>query len=944
MTIAAGALLATATASALAAPLPKDPRVLTGKLSNGVTWKYRQHDNPPGKMALFIHVDTGSLNETDDQRGLAHFMEHMVFNGTENFAPGELIPYFESIGMEFGGDLNAFTSFDQTVYMIFLPNTKREQVDDALKVLSDYAFRALLLNEEIDKERGVILEESRRGKSAFQRIRDKLWPELFEGSRFAERLPIGDDDVIANAPRSEFVDYYRTWYRPENVTVVLVGDADPEPLIPLIEKWFGKYKPDVPARAPLSAKFKPFTEQRAMVVTDPEMAFCDVEMSKIRPGRPAATTTEQWRARLVENFAGWIMGRRFEERVNKGEASYRRANANVSDFFQEAIMVSASANGEPQDWNKMLEEVVMEVNRACEYGFTDREMELARSEFLANAERAVRTESTKNARGLGFQIIRATNEEEPVLSAKDELALYKEFLPQIQLDEVNATFRRYFKPGSFAYVVQMVDKEGVAVPTRDDVLATARAAWSRKVEPPKQDEAATELLAALPEPGNVVASTTDDDLGITSAWLSNGARVHHRFMDYKKDTVLVNIALAGGEIEETAENAGVTEVASLVVQEPATNRLTSTQMRDLMTGKNIKLRGGGRGDSFTISIQGSPEDLEEGLQEAYALLTDGKIEESAFKNWKLRMLQMLEMFSKMPQMKGFLEIEDLVTGGDPRRTMITPERIENQTIERAQAWFDRLARTAPIEVAVVGDIPLDKAMPLIERYVGSLPERPRSADYLDKLRKSRRPTGPLARHIDLETMTPQAMAITGFMGSEGRNVHDTRAMTLSSEILSSRLIKRIREDLSLVYSIRGSHNESWIYEDAGRFMTGAPCDPANVNKVVEEVNNIFTDYADKGPTEEELSNAKKQVANNLDTEMREPRYWMRVLSHLDLHDRDLEVEKNEKEAYEPYTIEQVRAVFKKYYRPTRKFMLTVVPKAPKTTPEPAKEEADAPAS
>ena len=177
-------------------PLPRDSRIITGKLKNGVTWMYRKHDNPPGKMALMIHVRTGSLNETDSQRGLAHFVEHMAFNGTENFPPGELIPYFESIGMEFGADLNAFTSFDQTAYMLFTPDTETEQIDKALMVLSDYAFRMLFLEEEIEKERGVILEESRTGKNAYQRMRDELWPELFEGSRFAERLPIGKDEII----------------------------------------------------------------------------------------------------------------------------------------------------------------------------------------------------------------------------------------------------------------------------------------------------------------------------------------------------------------------------------------------------------------------------------------------------------------------------------------------------------------------------------------------------------------------------------------------------------------------------------------------------------------------------------------------------------------------------------------------------------------------------
>jgi len=282
-------------APALAKPLPVDARIITGKLDNGVTWMYREHANPPGKMAMMIHIDAGSLNETDQQRGLAHFMEHMVFNGTKHFPPGKLIPFFESIGMEFGADLNAFTGFDQTAYMLFLPDTEPDRMDKSLMVLSDYAFGALLLDEELDKERGVILAETRTGKSAEQRMRDKLWPELYKGSRFADRLPIGKEEIVANAPRSEFVDFYRTWYRPENLTVLLVGDAKPDGILPIVEKWFGEYRPQVPARKPKGPEFQPFTKQRAMVVTDPEMSRCEVHMTNIRPGRPPTTTVEQWR-------------------------------------------------------------------------------------------------------------------------------------------------------------------------------------------------------------------------------------------------------------------------------------------------------------------------------------------------------------------------------------------------------------------------------------------------------------------------------------------------------------------------------------------------------------------------------------------------------------------------------------------------------------------------
>lgn len=913
-----------------AKPLPNDTRILSGTLTNGVRWYYRQHDNPPGKMALMIHVRTGSLNETEEQRGLAHFLEHMGFNGTEHFPPGKLIPYFESIGMQFGADLNAYTSFDQTVYLLYTPDTTSNQIDKALMVLSDYAFRASFLPAEIDKERGVVLEEARSGKSAQQRIRDKLWPQLLAGSRFATRLPIGDEKVIAGLPRDEFAAYYASYYRPENVTVLLSGDAPPDGIIPLIAKWFGEAVVKTPAGKTMGPELKAFSKETAFVVTDPEMAYCETEMLKIRPGRPPTITDEQWRVELVEYVGNWILNRRHDDRVRKGEASYRGAGASVGNFFNDAVIVDSSASGEPVDWEKMLSESIIEVKRALEFGFTSRELALARQEILAGAERAVRTEPTRNARSIVSEMVSAVNDRIPVLSAAQKLELYRKFLPEIELAEVNRSFKENFAPGSFAYVVTMIEKEGVKVPGTNEVLAAAQRSWKTQVETRAEQAAPTALMESPPKPGKVLETKEDPDLKIVSGWLSNGVRFHYRFMDYKKDSVMVSISLAGGQIEETSTNAGVSQVASLAISDAATSRLTSTQMRDLMTGKNIHVGGGPDGDSFSFSITGSPQDLESGLQKAFLLLTDGKIEEASFKNWRLSTLQAIEQREKVPGFKASEALEELLSSGDPRRMPLGKARVEALTLRSGQEWFDRLTRQAPIEVAVVGDLSWEKTKPLLEQYLGGLPAHPRNADYLAAKRNLKRAKGPQKREVRVETVTPQAVAFAGFASSEGKNAFDTRALDLAANILTSRLIKKIREEMGIVYSIGAGNSESWIYRDAGRFLSGAPCDPTNSTRVIEEVHRQFRAFADQAPTGEEMTNAQKQIANHLDVSMREPGYWWGVLRHHDLHGRDLAEEKRVKEAFASLTAEQVQEVFKKYYIPERQFSVSAFPTGAKS--------------
>jgi zinc protease len=909
--------------------LPTDDRIKTGKLSNGVTWLYRQHDNPPGKMALMIHIDTGSLNETDEQRGLAHFIEHMAFNGSENFAPGALVPYFESIGMEFGRDLNAFTSFDQTAYKLDLPDTKPETMDKALMVLSDYAFRQLLPDEEINKERGVVLSELRAGMSAQQRIRDQLFEKLFGDTRIGQRLPIGKENVIKDAPRSLIENYYRTWYRPDRVALIIVGDAAPEPYLPLIEKWFGQYKAPGEAQPIKHTELKPFKQARALILSDPEYSQGDVDIYNVSPGRPPTTTMEQARVDLLEEIGGWIMGRRFSDQIKKGHASYREAGAQVMNFFNDAMLVNASAVGEPRDWEKMLDELVLEINRAREYGFLKGEFELCKTELVSQAEDAVRKESTRDAQRIVREILQGVNDHEPILSAQQHLDVLKKLLPTVKLEEVSAAFKEHFKPGTFAYVLTMPKNDALTLPSEDDVMAAAKAAEARKAEAPQDVKDLADLLQKEPTPGTLVEPAKDADLAITEGWLENGVRVHHRFMDYKKDLVMLSITLAGGQIEETADNAGVTQVASLILAQPATSRLASTDIEDMLTGKNIKVSGGGTDDAFTISVSGSPKDLETGLKLAHALLTDGKLEQSAFDNWKQQALQQYAMASKMPQFAAFETFLKAVTGNDPRKpVLLNPGQIEAQSVARSQAWFERLCREAPIEVAVVGEVQLDDVKPLIEKYIGSLPKRSRTTEKLDQLRKLKREGGPLERKVDIETITPQAWALVGFMGCNTTAVTDMRALNIAANILDSRLIKRIREELGIVYSIGAQSRPERCYEDSGFFLSGAPCAPDKPDEVIKEVEAIFQAFAETGPTADELEAAKKQIANHLDTQLKEPSFWFDQLKNLDLHRIKLADLKNIPDAYQALTADQVKDIFKKYDVPKRIFRVAVVPKKP----------------
>lgn len=904
--------------------LKADERIKTGTFDNGLKWMFRAHDNPPGKMALLLHIDTGSINETDDQRGLAHFIEHMCFNGTENYPPGTLIPYFESIGMEFGADLNASTGFDTTSYMLFLPNTDSDEIDKALGVLSDFAFRTLFDAEEIDKERGIILSEKRARDNVAFRMQIEEWKKIYGDARFANRLPIGTEEVINNAGRDRFVAYYDKWYRPDMMTMIVVGDTTLDKVKPLIEKNFGSEKNDGPKPTPMAAEIPESKPGQALVMTDPEYKYCQASLLKHLGTRPPATTEEAFRTELLERLAQIMLARRYEDRIQRGEASYQTAAAVVSSFLDNALMANGTIACEPAKWEASLSELIEEIVRVRDHGFLSRELELAKKQVVSRAERRVKTEPTTNANGLLMRMSRSVTNEEPIVAAADRLALIERLLPTISVEEISQHFAKQFAPGDYIVTLD-IDPTADNVPSNEQLMAAMKAAFARKTEPLPESVEQKALAASDLTPGKIVSEETNEKLGITQAWLSNGIRVNHRFMDYKKDAVNVSINLAGGKIEEAGDSLGRSDAAGNVMSTPATSVFSSSEIRDLMTGKNMRVTGAAAGDKFTLRLIGSPEDLEAGLQVARALLVDGKLEETAFENWKQMWMQQLQLIKSFPEFEAARALSRVISGNDPRAEIGDPERVERQTVADAQAWFTRIARTAPIEVTVVGEISKEDAFALVQKYLGSLPERPRTLANMDALRKYNRGDGPLHERAPVETATKKASAMVGFFTAPEKADDEHLALTLAAQVLSTRLIDDLREEKAWVYSIKANASRNFEYEDSSLLMAGSSCAPDRAEEVVAEINKVFADFAASGPTDEELANAKKQLLNNLDTQMKEPGFWWRILEDSTRYCTNLARYEDPESLVNAVTKDQVQTVMQKYYQPARMFDVVASP-------------------
>lgn len=926
--------------------LPRDTNNVYGHFDNGVAYIVRKTINPPGKLSIDLHVRTGAINENDDQKGLAHFLEHMAFKGSTHYPPGELIKYLSSLGLTFGADTNAHTNFNETVFKLSMPDNKPETITAALTVMSDYASGLLLDAQQIDGERGVILEEARTRKGAGERIGKLIRKQLFAGTRIESHDVIGEEDQIKSFPRSTFLDYWNTWYRPENMTLIVAGDIDPATVIGQAKEKLGSFTARAAARPAQLAGLKPFTAPRGIIVTDPEQVAADVSIIGMKPSPGKIETVSQHRREVVAGLGEWIVNRRFHDRITRGGAPFREASVDTSDFLLEAMEISASAEGQPQDWNRILDATIEEISRAMDYGFSAQEIDLAKRNLLSQSEWAVKTEASTEAKDWVARLASDVGRSRPIMSAQQRLDLNKEIASTLTSDEINAVFKENFTTKNFAYVLVLPAKEGVAVPTESDILAAATAAWSKKTVAPTENAAIASILAAQPAAGKATSTQVDEKLGVSTYVFDNGVVFHHKFMDSMKNQVAVRLVLPGGPIEETEKTKGLSVLAGQIIDQPATHRLTSPQVRDLMTGKNVSVDGGFSIDALSITVKGSPSDLPAGLELVHALLTDATLEQSAVDQWKKAQLDELKQKSTSAKAQIGDAVAQTLGANDIRLAPLTEADVKRLNREEAEQWFNRVAKNAAIEITVVGDLPKDQAMELVAKYVGSLPKRSGTFTDLDNLRKLNRPAGPFVKTIQFEGITPTAIVMAGYVGCEETSL-DRRPLSMASMILSDRMVERIRVKDNLVYSIGCMNRPASGMPGLGQFFAAAPTDPKNAERLSATVIELIQAMAQDGPTDQEMNTARKQIINTLTTQMKEPDFWITQLGTTVYHHRDLNDLHSVPDVYNTYTAELVRDTLRKYATPAGEFRLASVPKtqaATKPAAQPSSTSQPAPAA
>src|SRR6266404_4328318 len=791
-----------AQSAVLSQPMPVDPQITIGKFANGMRYYIRANPKPEKRAELRLVVNAGSVLEEDDQQGLAHLVEHMAFDGTQHFPKNELVSFIESLGMRFGADLNAYTSFDETVYMLQVPTDKPETLDRALLILEDWAHNVSFDAAEIEKERGVVMEEWRLGRGAGSRMRDKEFPIMFKGSRYAERLPIGKPEIIQGGKAERLKKFYTDWYRPDLMAVVAVGDFDKASM----EKLFTAHFASIPAatnpRPRLTYDIPDHAGTVYAIATDKEATNTTVEVYNLLPARAQGSLTD-YRQRTVDRLFSGMLSGRFSELAQKPDAPFIFAGGGRGSFLarsKESASLFAVVKEDAVD--RGLDALLTEAERVARFGFTATELERQKQSVLVNYQRlAVEKNNTVSANRAG-EYIRNFLQNEGMPSAEDEYALHQRFLPEIKLDEVNKLAKEWFSGENRLVVINAPEKNGLTIPDETKLAAVIKAVAAKDLKPYVDTVGTAALLESIPTPGTIARTTTNEATGITEWELSNGVKVVLKPTTFKADEILFRATSPGGTSLAGDQDYIPASTATQVVTAGGVGKFNAIDLRKYLTGKTVsaspfiaELEEGLNGSS-------SRKDLETMFQLIYLRFTQPRGDATAFGVQGSQMRTLLANQRALPEYAFFEALTMARYQNHLRRRLPTPATIDEWNLDKSLAFYkDRFADASDFTFVFVGSFDLATIKPLAERYLGALPAIRRKESWKDV--GVRTPTNVVEKRVEkgIEPKSEVGIVFTGPFEWDQTHRVAIRAMV---EILRTRLTETIREELGGTYSINAT--------------------------------------------------------------------------------------------------------------------------------------------
>lgn len=858
--------------------LPVDPLVKIGKLPNGLTYYIRKNAKPEKKVELRLAVNAGSILEDNEQQGLAHFMEHMNFNGTKNFRENQLVDYLQKIGVKFGADLNAYTGFDETVYILPIPSDNADIVEKGFTVLEDWAGNNLFETNEIEKERGVVLEESRLSKGSGERMRRQYFPHLFRDSKYAIRLPIGKDSILKSFRPEVLRKFYKDWYRPNLMAVIVVGDIDPAVAEKKIIAHFSKFKnPANPRIRPAITSIKNWTTPEAMVVTDDEATNTIVQVFNFVQPAQKIKTWGDYRQSIVQNLFSSLVNQRLSELTQKENPPFVFGSTGFNEFLRGYKAFTSFAflgQGKVED---AVNALVSETERARQFGFLQAELDRAKANMLNSAEEAYKERDKSESANIVDEYVNNFLDGTAIPGVVNDYKFIKQVLPTISLSEVNAIAKKMPAPTNAFTLVTAPSTEKSKLPDDKTLLSEVVAAIKRPVTPYEEKAIAKSLMDQEPAPGKVTEEKTNAKLGTTDYTLSNGVTVTIKPTTYKNDQILMDAWRLGGYSKFDLSDKDNAQYAAIIVQQMGVKDFSPTDLEKFLSGKTVSATPYINENEDGIEGSSSVKDFETFLQLTNLYFTQPRKDESLFNSFINKQKGMVQFLAQNP--RAFYQ--DTLTkiaynnnpwaGGIPK-----PSTFANINLDKSLAAYKNIFGNAyGMHFTFVGNIDPAKAKPLVEKYLGSLPASQEENMFKDN--GVRLVKGLVDVNVK-KGKEPQSFITLLFQGDAQYSREERMNLQALIEVLNIKIIEKLREEMSGVYGagMRGSiDRRPYVHYS---ITASVPCGPENVDKLTTALLGLMKDAQTK-VEQKDLDKVKETWKKQYETNIQNNEFWLGGLSN-----------------------------------------------------------------
>ncbi len=872
--------------SDLQSTLLLDPAVRTGQLSNGMRYYIRKNSRPEKRAEFRLAVNAGSTAENDDQQGLAHLVEHMAFNGTKNFKKSEIVDYLESVGTKFGAHLNAYTSFDETVYMLQLPTDKEEIVNKGLQILEDWAHNLSFDSVEVEKERGVVVEEWRLGQGADERMRREYWPVLFRDSRYQNRLPIGKKEIIQGCKQSTLRNFYFDWYRPDLMAVIAVGDFDVDAMEAKIKAQFSSI-PVKDNERKLQVWPVPDEPKLAVsTVTDKEAMYAEIELIYKQPVEVEKTVGDYRRVMAEQLFSGMISAR-LSELQRQADPPFMYAGSDYSNLVRNKDAYMSIAVSKEDGITRALETIVAENERVRRYGFTATELQRQKADMMSRIEKLYNERNKTESRNFATEYVSNFLKQEPAPGIDVEYSIYKNFLSGITLDEVNAFSKQWITDGANCVVIITApDKPTLHMPS-DQVIRDIVGGMQKLDVKPYEDKVIAKPLVDIKaiKAGAVVNATTNKNLGITEWKLSNGARVILKPTDFKNEVGFTSYSWGGWSLYNEKDFMSAASCDE-IVDESGLGEFDATALGKALSGKIVscspyvsELQQGMRGSC-------APVDLETMFQLIHKSFTEPRLDEAAFESYMAKKTAALQNRGSDPQSVYMDTMSYAMRGYNSRFSPMTVDRLKEIDLNKSlQIYKERFADASSFTFVFVGNFNTDSIRHYAEMYIASLPATTKNQRWVDI--NASYPKGNFERLV-YKGSEPRSTVMMRFnMPFEFNRVNRNEVSSLT-KLLSIRLREVLREEKSGVYGVSCYANPSHYPKQNLELIINYSCSPENVEMLTRASLDVIQEVKDKGCDEKNLVKIKETALRERETSLMENQFWMNTINSNDQNGENID--------------------------------------------------------